>query len=75
MGKNLQRTLEISMSFSLRYFFISVTISTQVASTPLNCRFSNNNNNNNNNNNQNNSNNNKMFIMLYKYLIFIILYI
>ena len=35
MGWKFQRTLKLSMSFSLEHFFISVAISTQVASAPL----------------------------------------
>ena len=39
MGRNFQRTLKLSMSFSLKHFFISVAISTQVVSAPLNTHF------------------------------------
>ena len=35
IGWKLQRTLELTMSFSLKHFFILVTISTQVATAPL----------------------------------------
>ena len=35
MGWKFQRTLKLSMSFSLEHFLISVAISTQVASVPL----------------------------------------
>ena len=35
MGWKFQRTLELDVSFSLEYFFISVAIFTQVASAPL----------------------------------------
>ena len=35
MGQKFQRTLQSSMSFRLKHFFISITLSTQVASAPL----------------------------------------
>ena len=35
MGHKFQRTLKLSMSFSLKHFFISVAIITQVASALL----------------------------------------
>ena len=38
-GLKFQRTLELSMFFSLKPFFISLAISTQVASAPLNDKF------------------------------------
>ena len=39
MGQKFQRTLKLSMSFSLKHFFISVAIFTQVVSAPLNTHF------------------------------------